>query len=417
MLLQGESFMLQAFLWVINILCTIYGVYFAGIILLGALRRCPGNPAAPAKKRIAAVIAARNEAGVIAGSVRTLLKQRYPRDMFDVWVVPNNCTDNTASAAQRAGARVLECTVPVKCKGDVLAFAFRELLEKEDYDAFCVFDADNLVDPGFFQAANNALCGGWRIAQGYRDIKNPEESWVSGCMSVFFWFMSRFFNRGRRALGLSTMLNGTGIVISADLIRENGWRTFSLTEDLEYTAQCGLIGEKIGWMNDAVIYDEQPNSFGDSIEQRRRWYAGTLQILGRYGGRLWARALAKRSVQALDFAIFFTGALTQLAGLIPGLLTINMVAGWMMHFGGPLLVAGATVLILLGFCAACSLAAWVMCAIVRKPAARMKKAILLFGPFVISWLPANLFGLVRRGGWKPIAHTSKAQLKDIKPRD
>ena len=405
--------MVKILLLILNILCGIYGVYFAGIVILGALRRCPDNPAAPARKRIAAVIAARNEAGVIAGSVETLRKQRYPRALYDVWVVPNNCTDDTAAQAAAAGARVLECTVPVKCKGDVLAFAFRELLAQEDYDAFCVFDADNLVDPGFFQAANNALCVGAPIAQGYRDIKNPTESWVAGCMSVFFWFMSRLFNCGRRALGLSAMLNGTGIVISADLIRENGWRTYSLTEDLEYTAQCGLRDEKIGWMNDAIIYDEQPNRFRDSFEQRRRWYAGTLQILGRYGTKLWARAATRRSLQALDFAIFFTGSLTQFIGLVPGLLTVNLVAGWLYGYGRWPLLVGAGLAILLGFCAVCSLAAWVMCRLVRKPAAPMRRAILMFGPFVISWLPANLFGLLRRGGWKPIAHTSKANLGDV----
>ena len=40
----------------------------------------------------------------------------------------------------------------------------------------------------------------------------------------------------------------------------------------------------------------------------------------------------------------------------------------------------------------------------------MRRAIALFGPFLISWLPANLFALIRRGGWKPIAHTSQAGL-------
>ena len=402
--------MLKILLIIINVLCTIYGVYFVSIVLLGALKKCPGSPPAPARKRIAAIICARNEARVIAGSVRTLLAQNYPRELFDVWVVPNNCTDDTAEAARAAGARVLDCTVPVKCKGDVLAFAFRELLAREHYDAFCIFDADNLVDPGFFQAANNALCAGVRVAQGYRDIKNPYESWVAGCMSVFFWFMSRFFNRGRHALGLSTMLNGTGIVLSADLIRENGWRTYSLTEDLEYTAQCGLLGEKIGWMEDAILYDEQPNRFADSFEQRRRWYAGTLQILGRYGPRLWARGIHRGSVQALDFAIFFTGALTQFLGLVPGLLTVNLVAGWLYGCGGWPLLVGAGLAILLGFCAVCSLGAWVMCRLVRRPAGRMRRAIALFGPFLISWLPANLFALIRRGGWKPIAHTSQAGL-------
>ena len=90
----------------LNLLGLLYGAYFAGVIVLGMLhRRRPAYPAAPAQRRIAAVIAARNEEGVIAEAVRTLLGQDYPRELFDVWVIPNNCTDDTADAAAAAGAR------------------------------------------------------------------------------------------------------------------------------------------------------------------------------------------------------------------------------------------------------------------------------------------------------------------------
>ena len=94
-------------LLILNILGTLYLVYFAGVIVLGLFRKNRGFPAAAPQKRIAAVIAARNEAGVIGEAVRTLLAQDYPRELFDVWVIPNNCTDDTADAAAAAGARVL----------------------------------------------------------------------------------------------------------------------------------------------------------------------------------------------------------------------------------------------------------------------------------------------------------------------
>ena len=91
-------------LLILNILGTLYLVYFAGVIVLGLFRKNREFPAAAPQKRIAAVIAARNEAGVIGEAVRTLLAQDYPRELFDIWVIPNNCTDDTAGAAQAAGA-------------------------------------------------------------------------------------------------------------------------------------------------------------------------------------------------------------------------------------------------------------------------------------------------------------------------
>ena len=73
------------------------------------------------------LIAARNEELVIGPLINSLLAQNYPPELYDIWVIPNNCTDNTARAARGFGARVLECTVPVKSKGEVLRFAYRRL--------------------------------------------------------------------------------------------------------------------------------------------------------------------------------------------------------------------------------------------------------------------------------------------------
>ena len=125
--------------WTLNAFSIVYVLYFALIVLLGAFRKPAAYPKAAPKKRIAAVLAARNEEGVIGEAVRTLLAQDYPRELFDVWVIPNNCTDDTEGVAEQAGARVLTCTDSVRGKGDVLRFAFSHLLSTGRYDAFCIF--------------------------------------------------------------------------------------------------------------------------------------------------------------------------------------------------------------------------------------------------------------------------------------
>ena len=406
---MGENLLL-----ILNILGTLYIAYFAGVIVLGAFRKRRDFAAAPPRKRIAAVIAARNEAGVIGEAVRTLLKQDYPRELFDVWVVPNNCTDATEEIAAAAGARILRCTDPVSCKGDVLRFAFKHLLAM-DYDAFCIFDADNLVDPGFFQAANDALCAGARIGQGFRDSKNSRESWVAGGMSVFYWFMSRLFNRGRAALGMSALLNGTGVVLDAGLIREMGWNTRTLTEDLELTAQCGLRGEKIAYLEKAITYDEQPVTFGVSFEQRRRWFRGSMQTTLRYGPKLVWRAIRHRSLQALDLAIFFLGNIMQFVCLVPGAVaavqTVRFVAG----LGGVEVVAALAVAVAIVYIAAISLGAALICHLAGKKPGREMPGVLGFWLIALTWFPANLSALIVPPRWRAIPHTSRATLADVAP--
>ena len=401
-------------LLILNILGTLYLVYFAGVIVLGLFRKNRGFPAAAPQKRIAAVIAARNEAGVIGEAVRTLLAQDYPRELFDIWVIPNNCTDDTEDVAANAGARVLRCAEPVSCKGDVLRFAFKHLLAM-DYDAFCIFDADNLVDPGFFRAANDALCHGARIGQGFRDSKNSRESWVAGGMSVFYWFMSRLFNRGRAALGMSALLNGTGVVLDAGLIREMGWNTRTLTEDLELTAQCGLRGEKIAYLEKAITYDEQPVAFGVSFEQRRRWFRGSMQTTLRYWPKLIWRAIRHHSLQALDLAIFFLGNIMQFVCLVPGAVaavqTVRFVAG----LGGVEVVAALAVAVAIVYIAAISLGAALICHLAGKKPGREMPGVLGFWLIALTWFPANLSALIVPPRWRAIPHTSRATLADVAP--
>ena len=65
-------------------------------------------PKSDKKARIAYLIPAFNEESVIYHTVKECLdKQDYPKELFDVFVVANNCTDKTAELAEKAGAKVL----------------------------------------------------------------------------------------------------------------------------------------------------------------------------------------------------------------------------------------------------------------------------------------------------------------------
>lgn len=150
-----------------GVLMTLWGLWYL-VSGLASMRRPADYGFHPARTRFAILIAARNEELVIGPLINSLLAQDYPSDLYDIWVVPNNCTDNTALAARNFGARVLECTVPVKSKGEVLRFAYNRLRGRR-YDAWLVFDADNVVDPRFLAEMNNARMAGARAAQGYRE--------------------------------------------------------------------------------------------------------------------------------------------------------------------------------------------------------------------------------------------------------
>ncbi|MCQ5025106.1 glycosyltransferase, partial [Bifidobacterium adolescentis] len=65
-------------------------------------------PESPMYKRYAVLISARNEAYVIGNLIDCLHSQTYPSERIDIWLVADNCTDNTAEVARNMGSHVIE---------------------------------------------------------------------------------------------------------------------------------------------------------------------------------------------------------------------------------------------------------------------------------------------------------------------
>ena len=151
---------------VLMLLGGLFGAFFVVYFIITCLGGfLPGRryelPDCDDTTRIAVIIPARNEAAVVPKLVESLRRQRYPDELYDVFVVPNNCTDDTEAAALKAGAQILSCAEPVHRKGDALRQAFAQLLNRSRYDAYCIFDADNLVHPGFLHQVNDAFRAGY----------------------------------------------------------------------------------------------------------------------------------------------------------------------------------------------------------------------------------------------------------------
>ena len=400
--------------WGLQAVLLLYSCYYFLVALFG-LRPQKNRPVFPPQKRIAVLVAARNEREVIGQLVETLQRQNYPKELYQVIVAPNNCTDDTREVARRAGARIYDCALPVRSKGDVLRQMFRTLL-REDWDAFCIFDADNLVHPDFLSRMNDALCQGARAAQGYRDSKNPHDSWISSCYSIYYWMVNRLYSRSRSALGLSAIVNGSGFLVSADLLREmGGWRTYTMTEDIEFSTQCILRGVQVAWVPEAVTYDEQPLTFAQSWKQRKRWSTGLLQGFVRYFLPLARTGLRQRRAACFDQMLFFLAPFMQMMYVVSGLLTLqlNLLAVHQGLITAEFCWSRALLSLNLSFVIGTALAVLVVI-LEGKSSLRMLKGVAGYWLFITSWLPINLLCLFRRCTcWEEIRHTRKLKLSDL----
>ena len=362
------------------------------------------------KTRFAVLIPARNEEAVIGHTVAQFLKQTYPESLYDLYIIPNNCTDGTAEAARRAGAKVMVCTVPVRTKGQVLKWAFQQL-EPMAYDAYCIFDADNLVDPNFQARMNDAFCAGARLAKGLQKASNPDETWITGCYDLYVENFNLLYSRPRGRLGLSAKLIGTGFAVSRSLLNEaGGFTTVTLTEDTEFAVQCALLGEKVWWVPEAVTYDEEPLSFRVSMVQRRRWSSGVMQTFQVYLPRLLkAIFTGGRPLLCFDITMLIAGPAMQVLGLIPGVYVL-----WQTIAAGNWLALGISVV---SFWVGMMATALFLAVVGKRPVAKMWKTILLYPLFTASWYPLHILSVFRKARvWKPIAHQGSKPIAQLSVR-
>jgi 1,2-diacylglycerol 3-beta-glucosyltransferase len=249
--------------------------------------------------RLLILVPAHDESLLIEGCVRSLLHMDYPRDRRQVVVIADNCTDDTADLARQAGAECLERS-DLERRGKPWALAWA--LDQADlaaFDAVVIVDADSLVDPGFARAmAGHAPLAG-RAVQGSHSVRNPTDSAMTRMAAVLSTVFYRYMYPLRARAGLSVPLTGNGMCIGTDILRERGWRAFSIAEDTELYVDLTRAGHRVEVEPDAVVRSQEARELKQGEVQRTRWRAGRLAILRRLGPEVFrARDLGFR--QKLD---------------------------------------------------------------------------------------------------------------------
>ena len=203
-------------------ICYTYQLYYVFVVLT----RKPKQLVAKKNHKFAAVISARNESAVIGQLIHSIKVQNYPSELIDVFVIADNCTDNTAEVAREAGAIVFpRFNTEQVGKGYALDYGFnviRSQYADRGYEAYFVFDADNVLDVNYFREMNKTFDNGAVASTSYRNSKNYDSNWISAGYAVWFLREAKFLNQARLTLNTSCAVSGTGFFVSAKIIERNG---------------------------------------------------------------------------------------------------------------------------------------------------------------------------------------------------
>ena len=399
----------QALIWLI----TIYWAYQIVVSFCSLIKLKDKKLIIEKEHKFMAIVPAHNEENVIKNLVESLNNQNYPKELYDVYVIADNCTDRTAEIAKEAGAKVYKrFDESHKTKGFALNWFLKQKIEENaDYDAFCVFDADNIVDKNFIKNMNKKLCQGEEIVQGYRDIKNPTDSWISSGYAIFYWMMNRFYHLARYNLGLSPLINGTGFMVKFDLIKPNGWQTITLTEDIEFSLINIAGGRKLGWATDAIVYDEQPVNFSQSWSQRSRWTVGHLQCMKHYTKDLAKGVVEHKTFMNFDGLLYMFGIPMMILTFL--LLGINTI----LYLGAEMTLAeliGNYLRYLVATFILPVITGTLIMALDKREIKPMLFGILCYPLFLGSWILINLKCLIKPDTkWEKIEHVRDINIAEV----
>ena len=374
---------------------------------------------------IGILISARNEENVIGQLIDSINYQDYPKENIKIFVVADNCDadDKTASLARERGAIVYERQDKKKVgKGYALDFLLDNI--KNDYgleiiDAFIVLDADNLLDKGYVRAMNQTYCDGYRVTTSYRNSKNYGDNWLSAAYGLWFMREARFLNNSRYLLGTSCAVSGTGFLVERALIQElGGWKYFLLTEDIQFTTDCIVRGEKIGYCDEAMLYDEQPTTIQQSWRQRLRWSKGFFQVWANYDKKLF-RGILNRSWSCYDmtmtvcpaFLISLLSIILDAVGIVIAYVAGQPYYHYITILAITILSALVEAYVLFFVMALITLISewkYINCQNHKKIL-----YIFMFPFFLMSYMPIALQALFKKVEWKPIAHTKSVTVEDI----
>lgn len=423
----GEVVILETFIGVFNFLVFLfflllysYQIVYIGI---GIIKNKKKFKEASKLHHFAFVIAARNESNVIGELIESIKLQKYPKELIDIFVVADNCTDNTAEIARNAGATVYERFSDVHVgKGYALDFIFNRISTEhadKGIEAFLIFDADNVIKDNYVLEMNKAYDAGYEACTSYRNSKNYGTNWISAGYSLWFLREAKFLNNPRFICGTNCAVSGTGFMVSKRIIDMNGgWKYNLLTEDIEFSVDSAVNHIRIGYVHDAEFFDEQPETFSQSWKQRMRWAKGFYQVLWHYGGKLFKGMVSKKFgfacydmmmniMPALILSLFcltlntvflIIGLVTADSSLVTS--TLVSVMYTIISFYGTLFIVGLIT----------TVSEWEK--IDCSPAGKILYTF-TFPIFMFTYVPIAVVAIFKKVGWAPIKHSVTKSIKEL----
>lgn len=232
--------------------------------------------------KILVVIPAHNECVQIRDTIRALKKANYPKELINIILLNDKCTDSTVDIAYEENVKVCNFYNNENTKGSVLSsfcFQYKKMIENFDY--LCIIDADTIIEPNFFMVADNEFKNGHEIVQGEINSIKYNKNIVS-CFMDLIQLIINYCTNYQSKLKRTVMIAGKGLLISPRVLDKINWDCKALLDDVDFSFNAIINGYFIHYCPDMKVKTKQVYTLQDMWIQQRRYASGQKQIIKKY---------------------------------------------------------------------------------------------------------------------------------------
>lgn len=315
--------------WILVIIDAVFFILMAlsvAYLLIFSLaslkKRKKKYPVVSPSQRFVVMFPAYKEDNVIIDSVKSILDQDYPKELYDVVVISDKMKEETNKALAEYPIILLEVKFQSSSKAKALNFAIDELKGRQ-YDSIVILDADNTVEKDFLSQINNVRSTGQIAIQAHRRAKNLNTD-TAMLDAVSEEVNNTIFRAGHVQLGFPSALIGSGMAFEYQWFAKNIKGVHTAGEDKEIEALLLKQNIYVEYLEDVYVYDEKVQRQEVFKNQRRRWLAAQFRTFAEmfsylpkaigkknwgYCDKIIQMLMLPRAIVAVIIILFFAVAL------------------------------------------------------------------------------------------------------------
>lgn len=298
--------MLLNILYFAGVLYVLYSsVYYLFFTCIFFAKKKDITKSAARNLRFLLFVPAHNEEKIIERLITSIKCLEYSKNLYDVYVICDNCSDRTEQIVKENGLNTLvRVDEKFKGKGYALDWALRQV-NTSQYDVILMTDADTVLKSDLLNNLSVEFAdSNIKAVQCYNGVLNSDQTPLTRLMTLAR-ALEIMNMAGRSFAGLTVRLIGNGMCFRPEILRKYPWSAFSISEDLEYFSILSVAGVRVHYSFWSQVYLSEERNFADSTTQRQRWSSGRFPLAVKFVPKIFWNGVKKIDFQRTEAVNIF----------------------------------------------------------------------------------------------------------------